>query len=521
MKKLFSIFLSFCFVISTMFILAGCKDKAPSNDGNSQTPPKLTSFQVSYMSDLMINVEQVTAFGIRRNLDSDSEASVVNVSFVADIVNDNHKQEKPKKNYYLYSTTETYEYGNVEYNENTISKVTFKKNTSINKDVYDNNGNLITSETTIEQNEVDSQINKIYTTKQYTFMQFVACVESSGDYNYKDSNGEIKTEYVTLRPDSLTYDENGVAEFDKTDYFSGNLTASFVIDNLTGYIYKIENFHIKSFKNGLVVDDKGYIYTIKIDSDNNLVFTDIMPNKEVQIKGVAIDTDGYIFVCNNGINSINHRDKIIYFDGLSNMYMIANNSNVYRVEREGQVLKIKQKFANGVLTSISDNETAYELKFIWEGLSSQSPIAYYKQYNVYDFYPADSFIGVENSLKINNTCNTYIFRWLDFDLDFITYTTHDDYLYYKYVDIDDYLGSNTTIDSNSFNLISNKKLYSTTYYQQVGDDFYKQNNVYKSIEIYGTEYYKLTKNGNQLELVKIDSVTYEDNIFIFQPINKN
>ena len=283
-----------------MLILSGCKDES------SQTPQTLTSFQISYMSDLMIDVEQVTAFGIRQDIDSDSGASVVNVSFVANIVNDNQEQKKPRKNYYLYSTTETYEYGNIEYDENTISKVTFKKNTSINKDVYDKDGNLITSETTIEQKDIDSQINKIYTTKQYTFMQFVARVESSGLYNYKDLNGEIKTEYVTLRPDSLTYDEYGVAEFDKTDYFSGNLTASFVLDNSTGYIYKIENFHIKSFKNGLIVDDNGYIYSIKIDSDKNLVFTDIMPNKGVQIKGVAIDADGYIFVCNvNGINSIN------------------------------------------------------------------------------------------------------------------------------------------------------------------------------------------------------------------------
>ena len=94
-------------------------------------------------------------------------------------------------------------------------------------------------------------------------------------------------------------------------------------------------------------------------------------------------------------------------------------------------------------------------------------------------------------------------------------------MYYKYVKIDDYLGSNTTISSNSFNLVSNKKLYATIYYQQIGDDFYKQTNTYMSTEIHGSEYYKLTKNGNQLELVKIDSITYKDNIFIFQPINKN
>ncbi len=518
MKKIFSIFLSFCLAMSAMFMLSGCKD----DNGNSEESPKLTSFQISYMSDLMINVEQVTAFGIKKNIDSDSKVSAVNVSFVSDVVNDNSKQKKPHKNYYLYSTTESYEYGNVEYDKNTISKVTFKKNTSINKDVYDKDGNLITSETQIEQNDIDSQINKIYTTKQYTFMQFVACVESSGNYNYKNSNDEIKTEYVTLRPDSLTYDANGVAEFDKTDYFSGNLTASFVIDNSTGYIYKIENFHIKSFKNSLVVDDNGYFYTIKIDSENNLVFTDIMPNKEVQIKGVALDADGYIYVCNNnGINSTNHDDKIIYFDGLSYDYMIANNSRVYKVEREGEVLKIKQKFVNGVLASVSNDETVYGLEFIWDGLSSQAPIAYYKQYNVYDFYPANSYIGVENSLKIYNSSNTYVFKWFNFDLDFITYTTHDNYLYYKYVNIDDYLGTNTTVYSNEFNLIANKKFYSTVYYQQIGDDFYEQINVYKSVEIYGTEYYKLVKKDNKLELVKIDSITYEDNIFIFQPINKN
>lgn len=511
MKRIFSIFLSFCFVISSMLFLSSCKNK---------TSPTLISFQMGYMSDLMIDVEHVTAYGIRQNFDSDSETRVVKISFVANVVNNNQRDEKPKRNYYLYSTTETYEYGNVEYNENSISKVTFKKNTSISKDVYDKDGNLITAETKIEQNDIDAQINKIYTTKQYTFMQFVACVESSGNYNYKDSNNQIKSEYVTLRPDSLTYDENGVADFDKTDYFSENLTASFVIDNSTGYIYKIENFHIKSFKNGLVVDNNGYYYRLTVDANNNLVFTDIMPNKDVIINNAVLDNYGWVFVQNNYIQSIDDINKIIYV--INDSYCYDRDLNVYKFENySGAMMSfISKSIINGIEQDFSSNTLIQDIIQLQTNRNDMSFIGYYKENQIYNFtiYTQQGRLGVKNNLSINE--NGAFITWYDSNYDFI-FAIKDDKLYFKNIDLNQTYGSInlnedfTKISEDSFFRVEDK------YYITIGNDKYCQINVFSKIGLYGTEYYKLIKNDNQLELIKLDSIIYEDNIFIFQPINKN
>ena len=73
-------------------------------------------------------------------------------------------------------------------------------------------------------------------------MQFVPLISESGSYNVHDEKDNwIASERVEIRPQTLTYDVNGVAEFDKKNYYSSYLSQSFVINNNTGYIYKIEN----------------------------------------------------------------------------------------------------------------------------------------------------------------------------------------------------------------------------------------------------------------------------------------
>ena len=526
--------LSFLFV----FPLTGCS--LNKNKKSSETYSRTYSLSLSYMEDLMIDNTNVTAYGIKKSSNSSqiNKVSLMNVSLVND-----KKEENNNTKYYLYKTTENYEYGNVEYNENTITRVTFKKNSSVTEDVYDKNGNLIDSSTEITQDEIDAQINKIYTTSKYTFMQFIIIVNNDGVYSYYDEQGNLKSEKVYVRPTSLVYDENGVADFDKTDYYSSNLTASFVIDNSTGYIYKIDGIYIKSFKNDLIVDDKGYYYTIKTDSNNNLIFTDVMPNKDIKVENVFTDKYGWVYVLNDTMKLLDSDNEIIYLRGVSDIpgynqtdgvcmtkLYYDNDDIVYIGEYYGvgvEYCKLKYKIVDGKLENVNNNKLISGLYSIdVEG----SPYRFSAMYK--DLYivgsPKNEFVLSTNLIYTYERENKLIvdigyngsYRWFDENYDFLLLIGNDG-LYYKNIDLEMCCNEVVNITVSDFIKFTDKNLTKVEdYYLTVGDDQYKQINVYKENDFYTTKYYKVIRENNELKLVELNSKSYDDNIFIFQPINK-
>lgn len=518
------------------------------------------SLSLDYMKNLMVNVEGITAYSIRKETEStNSKASVKTVKTASvsllsaklladdtdkdndnnrndDKDNDNNK-DKTKHNYYLYSTSEDYEYGNVEYDSKGIQRVVFIKNTEVIEDVYDKDGNLIDSNRTITQDELDAQINKMYTTKQYTFIQFVPLVESSGEYPYKDSNGKTQYEYVDLRPDSMVYDEYGVSEFDTTGYFSSNLTASFIIDNSTGYIYKIENLYIKEFVNGLVKDDNGNYYSITTDLANNLLLTDLMPNKDVVIQDALIDNYGWVHVANDSVGSIDIDKKIIYTSG----YFADSDRNVYLLDYNLYGLPY-------ITHEIIDGEAVdYQNDKIIKFPTTQPTYGHQLVGVIYDLYiiqPEDYVIIVDPAgdhdlfwkfVAYNRevTCGLYFdcfasimgsvlnYHWLDNNYDTLL-TMSGGIVYYTQFKLSDYRDKLTPITFEADFIQLNDFPLRTVddYYMNVGNDRYKINNVYYRTDINETTYYRLLKSTTGVELVEITSKSYTDNVFIFQPINK-
>ena len=206
-KKILLLILMF---LLTSPILVACKPNNNNNNTNNNSSnnannnPQATSINISYIKDLTMDIGSSTAFGIKKVTVNQTAPIVANscgVSLLSATLASN--DEIIEKNY-LYSTTETYENGDVEYNENSITKVTFKKNVLIEEDIFDSQGNLIDSNKTVTQEEIPAQINKLYVNEKYIFMQFVALVKGSGNYNYYD-NDELKTEYIELRPNDLTF----------------------------------------------------------------------------------------------------------------------------------------------------------------------------------------------------------------------------------------------------------------------------------------------------------------------------
>ena len=494
-----------------------------SNEQNANI--NVTQFSLNFLSDLMVDTNSVTAYGIKQSSEdignvSDNPIINTKVSMLSSTLLDdrisNDSQRKPK--YSLFQTTEQYYNGNVEYNENSISKVTFKKNTSTTEEIYDNNGNLITTDTKITQEDLDAQINKVYTTNRYTFLQFIAMVDNSGPYPYCNSNKEIEYEDITVRPSSMTYDENGVAEFDKTDYFSSNLTASFVIDNETGFIYKIENFYIKSFHNGLVVDEKGYYYIIKTNENQCLTFTDILPNKDCKVNNAVFDNYGWTYVANDLIDSIDNENKVVYTT-IRDKYIVDSRNNVYEFQ---SMYSIPNIMLNGVSTKLDNTELIIGIKNLFTNYWSdcEGILAYNKDCIIFNFnlYTQQGIIAIQSKngiLYVDDTISKTNYYWLEKKYNVIIQSI-DNEIHYKIIDFDDRVSF-----GKEFTKLSDMKLFKAKdYYLEVGKDNYKVNNVFYSAGVNGTQYYQIIETENGLELKELQSKSYLENVFIFQPINK-
>ncbi|MGN0765596.1 MAG: hypothetical protein ACI4MO_03855 [Christensenellales bacterium] len=181
MKNSITIFISIILILSIMLMLfVGCNKSLKesispieegednNNQGNNEennneqgdndqnTNINVTQFSLNFLSDLMVDTNSVTAYGIKQSGEDIENANVnptlnTKVSMLSSTLLDDtiskDNQRKPK--YSLFQTTEQYYNGNVEYNENSISEVTFKKNTSTTEEIYDNNGHLITTDSII------------------------------------------------------------------------------------------------------------------------------------------------------------------------------------------------------------------------------------------------------------------------------------------------------------------------------------------------------------------------------------
>lgn len=510
----------------TVLVLCMCMF-IPLFSGCGKPDNSLThSLNIDYVKDLAIDVNNATAFGIKKATVKNSVSSQANL-FSNTFLNATPvaAAENVFEKNYLYSTTEVYENGNVEYNENTITKVTFKKSTIVDENVYDSQGNLIDSNRTITQEEIPAQINKLHVNSDYMFMQFVALVNKSGDYHYYEGD-QLKWEYVDLRPDELVYDENGISEYDLTNYYSSALSQSFVVDLKNGFIYKISDINIlKICDENVVQDVNGNFYKMTINANNELTFTDIMPNKDVSINNVVTDKYGYIFVANSNINSVDEDNKIIYFT--DKLYMISDDKQVYLIDYiNGTLLnEINKIVINGIEEDIDiTNLTVSGLSLIKQNFISPNIIGYYKGYVVYqqNIYGDGGAILIEDSIIYQTSVRRNI-HW--FNQDFTTSTLIlflDNNLYYMNVNLDDYLGTKSLINFTDFTKISDKQLARVTenYYQIIGGNKILIKNVYAEKTVTSTNYYKLVNDNNEIKLELLENKEYSQNMYIFQPINK-
>ena len=173
-------------------------------------------------------------------------------------------------------------------------------------------------ETTVTQDDIDGEIDKVYVLGDYTFISFVPKGTSE-----RPSNNQLE------------YDSDGIAIYDKTNYFSDNERLSFIISNDTGYIYQLENFNIKEIKGGcLLSSTNNYIYDFKINENNDLEIFPLFNNDSINWYDVFKDKYGHIFILNDRLDG--------YYAETNTFFYTEKNYITYVLTSTGESLKLKR-----------------------------------------------------------------------------------------------------------------------------------------------------------------------------------
>ncbi len=285
--------------------------------------------KIDYIENLAAEIGDVTAIGIA-NLPIEDLQKLSHRSGDVSIYDIAQKLFSPEflaqstggkdietKNY-LITTREDYFHGKTEFDDSGITKVTFIKNTTVTETVRDHKGNIISETDTVTQDELPAQVNKVYVYNNMTFLQFIPVTPNNEGVLSNDGY-----QMVDIRPDNLKIEEDGSTAFDKIDYRTNEFHQSFVIDNQTGYIYKIDDIWIIQLHNGLckirpeesqeVDPQPDTIYDYRINEDNRLEFFTLIQNPTVNVYEYFKDIHGNNFIQTNSLELYDSATKTYFF----------------------------------------------------------------------------------------------------------------------------------------------------------------------------------------------------------------
>ena len=179
-------------------------------------------------------------------------------------------------------------------------------------------------ETTVTQEDINGEIDKLCVMNGYTFISFVPQGQSE-----RPSDSD------------LNYDSNGIAAYDKTGYSSGATRQSFVIDNATGYVYQIKDVGIDEIKNNLTVIS-GKIYDMRVNAENELEFYTVVQNETLVIQDYFKDKYGNKYIKNNVLDVCDEVNQTLYYTEAA--YIISRENTVVCIENNGSVNKLGEDF---------------------------------------------------------------------------------------------------------------------------------------------------------------------------------
>ena len=181
----------------------------------------------------------------------------------------------------------------------------------------------------VSQDEINGEIDKLYVLGNYTFVSFVPKGTSS-----RPSENELQ------------YDSDGIALYDKCNYYTDSTRVSLIINNDTGYIYVIENFHITNIQGGCLLSDKDdYIYDFKVNEQNELEIYPLFTNPDISWSDVFKDKYGHIYVRNNRVNILDEENNALFY--MYDEYLNDKSAHIdYELNSNGEAVKIDYKPGN-------------------------------------------------------------------------------------------------------------------------------------------------------------------------------
>lgn len=237
-------------------------------------------------------------------------------------------------------------------------------------------------ETTITQDDINGEIDKLYVLNGYTFISFVP-------------NG------TSQRPhdDSLVFDTDGIAHYDKCNYFSNSARQSFIIDNTTGYVYQINNFNIKEIQGGcLLSGDDNFIYDFKINEKDEVEIFSLFTNDTIEWYSCFKDKYGNKFIQNNRLNTYDattHTYFYVHEPFVNPEYEQYNGYIIYELTSNNEAIALYYSnnqtsarwstlidayiiLENGTKRELTSDDS-FEIYYDWDKFNQ---LSYYKRYNI-------------------------------------------------------------------------------------------------------------------------------------------
>ena len=151
---------------------------------------------------------------------------------------------------------------------------------------------------TVTQDEVDGQVDKLYVSYGFTFISFVPLT----------LNNRPKIEELEKKKDVW-----GKFDYDKIDYFSDSTRQSFVINNNTGLIYKIDGTYVMRIDGELIFLKDNHIPFDFFVQNDQLIFEALYSNSSIITFSGFRDKYGNKFIHNNRLNTYDANTNTHYF----------------------------------------------------------------------------------------------------------------------------------------------------------------------------------------------------------------
>lgn len=233
-------------------------------------------------------------------------------------------------------------------------------------------------ETTITQDDINGEIDKLCVMNGYTFISFVPIGTSQ-------------------RPSdtALYYDYDGIATYDKNGYFSSNIRQSFVINNATGYVYQLKDFSIDSIKDGLIISSGKY-FDMNVADSGELNFIQVVRNETLRIYNIFKDKYGNKYVQNDYLDAYDSENKTVYYTKTN--YFLSQEGVAIHIDYTGQFNYSEMPSSFTILEKMNADFTP-------------SPISKTENYKIYYSPCNGNSIHDESSVMISHIENGYLYMY--------------------------------------------------------------------------------------------------------------